>query len=408
MFNILFWIIIAIIVLSHLTGLFLDFLNIRMWSSKVPDRLTGLVDQEKYSKSQEYFRVTTNFGNVSSTVNLIAILLILFLSGFAWVDSLARSVTESQILVTLLFFAIIGLASNCLSLPFSWYGTFVIEEKFGFNRTTSATFIFDQLKGLFLWIILGIPVIALITWIFYETGKYFWVYVWIVITAFSVFMNIFYANLIVPLFNKQKPLEEGKLRDEIEILAISTGFKLSNIYTINGSKRSTKANAYFSGLGPKKRIVLYDTLIEDLTTEEIVGVLAHEIGHYRKKHSLLMLASGIVQTGLMLYIFSIFSNNRMLTEALGASESSFHISLLAFVLVYSPISLILSLFMNYISRHNEFSADRYAGDVYEGKHLASALKKLSLKNLSNLNPHPAFVFFYYSHPPLLNRLENLE
>jgi len=408
MFNIFFLIILIIIITGHALGLYLDYLNNKMWTEKVPLKLKDIIDEEKYRTSQNYYRTNKKFSNISSSFFLIIILAMLFFAGFAWIDSIARSITENMILITIIFFAIIGLASDILSLPFSWYNTFHIEEKFGFNKTSRTTFILDRLKSLLLAALIGGPLLALITWIYYAAGEMFWIYVWIVITLFSIFMNIFYSQLIVPLFNKQKPLEEGELRDEIESLAIKAGFKLSNIYTIDGSKRSTKSNAYFSGLGPKKRIVLFDTLINDLTIKEITAVLAHEIGHYKRKHSLIMLFYGIFQTGIMLYIFSILANNVKLTNAMGAEIPSFHLSIFAFFLIYTPVSRIISLFMNYLSRRHEQQADKYAANIYNHTYLVSALIKLSVKNLSNLNPHPTYVFVYYSHPPLLQRINNSE
>jgi len=263
-------------------------------------------------------------------------------------------------------------------------------------------------KSWFIALLVGVPVLGLITWFYYRTGKNFWLYTWGVITLFSVFINLFYSELIVPLFNKQTPLPDGSLRNEIEAFAGKTGFKLKNIYVIDGSKRSTKANAYFSGFGPKKRIVLYDTLQNELTEDEIVAVLAHEIGHYKKKHILFTLIFSIILTGLMLFLFSLVVNNPSLSQALGAKQSSFHLGLIVFGILYSPLSLIIGMFSNHISRRNEFEADRFVRENYISEILANALKKLSVKNLSNMMPHPAYVFFHYSHSPLLGRLEKLE
>ncbi len=408
MLNVFFWLILIIVIVSHFTGLYLDYLNNKMWSDEVPEKLNGIIDNEEYSRSQQYYRENKSFSNIASTFNLIVVLLMLTLAGFTFIDNIARSISSNEIIITLLFFGLIGIATDILGIPFSWYGTFRIEEKYGFNKTTTRVFISDHIKGWLLVIILAGPLLALITWIYYKTGNMFWVYIWIVMTLFSLFMNMFYSELIVPIFNKQKPLEEGELRDEIEKMAKTAQFKLTNIYTIDGSKRSTKANAYFSGFGQKKRIVLYDTLSNDLTNEEIAAVLAHEIGHYKKRHTRTMLLAGIIQTGLMLFIFSLLADNELLSRALGTEISSFHISLLAFILIYSPVSLILSLIMNYLSRKHEFEADEFAKNTYSGELLASALKKLSVKNLSNMIPHPVYVFFYYSHPPLLERIENLD
>jgi len=408
MLNFYFWLILIILAASHITGLVLDRLNGKMWSDKVPEKLRSIVDQDKYARSQNYYRDNKRLSNFASTLNLLAVILILFLAGFAWIDSLAGDLSSHKVLKSILFFAIIGLGSDIAHMPFHWYSTFIIEEKYGFNRTGKSLFIVDQLKKWGVAAILGIPLLALITWLYYKTDNYFWLLAWMVFTVFSLFMNIFYSNLIVPLFNKQKALEEGELRTEIESLAQKAGFNLKNIYTIDGSKRSTRANAYFTGLGRRKRIVLYDTLSDDLSDNEIVAILAHELGHFHKKHNLFVLLSGIVQTGLMLYIFSLLSDNALLAAALGSEEPSFHLTLLAFILIYSPVSLILSLIMNHVSREQEFVADKFATDVYDGTKLALALQKLSVKNLSNLNPHPAFVFFYYSHPPILERLKAIE
>jgi STE24 endopeptidase len=329
-------------------------------------------------------------------------------SGFAVMDNLARQITSNMVLVSLVFFGIIGLVSDLINIPFSWYDSFVIENKYGFNTMTTRTFITDHIKSWFIALLIGIPVMGLITWFYYKTGSGFWVYAWMLITLFSVVMNLFYSELIVPLFNKQTPLEDGALREQIEGFASKTGFKLRNIYLIDGSKRSTKANAYFSGFGPKKRIVLFDTLLKEFTDEQIVAVLAHEIGHYKKKHVLQNLISSVILTGIMLFLFSLVVNNPSLSLAMGVKSSSFHIGLIVFGILYSPLSLIIGLFSNYISRKHEFEADKFVRDNFKAGTLADALKKLSVKNLSNMMPHRAYVFFHYSHPPLLKRLERLE
>jgi STE24 endopeptidase len=306
------------------------------------------------------------------------------------------------------FFGIIGFASDIINIPFSLYDTFVIEKKYGFNTMTVRTFITDHIKSWLIALLVGTPVLGLITWFYYKTGENFWWYAWGLITAFSIFINFFYSELIVPLFNKQTPLPQGSLRSLIEDFASMTGFKLKNIYIIDGSKRSTKANAYFSGFGPKKRIVLYDTLQKELSEEEIVAVLAHEIGHYRKKHVLMNLLISILTTGIMLFLLSLVVNNPSLSAALGSPVTSFHLGLIVFGILYSPLSLIIGLLTNYISRRNEFAADSFVKANYKPGLLAAGLKKLSVKNLSNMMPHPAYVFFHYSHPPLLRRLEKLE
>jgi STE24 endopeptidase len=310
--------------------------------------------------------------------------------------------------VALFFFGIIMLASEIVSLPLSYYSTFVIEEKYGFNKSTKKIFWLDKIKGLLLTAILGGVILSLIIWFYQLTGENFWIYAWILVAAFAVFTNMFYSKLIVPLFNKQKPLEDGNLKTAIESYAKKVGFTLNNIFVIDGSKRSSKANAYFSGFGSQKRITLYDTLINDLEEDEIVAVLAHEVGHYKRKHIIFNLFSSIALTGLMLFLLSLFINSPLLSEALGVTIPSFHIGLIAFGILYSPISEITGLFMNYVSRKFEYQADNYAKETFSGKPLITSLKKLSKNSLSNLTPHPSYVFVHYSHPTLLERIKNLE
>ena len=406
--QVLFYIIIAIIVLDFVFDRIMDYLNASRWSNKLPDELKGIYDEEKYRKSQNYSKEKMRFGILTSILSFIAILLILFFEGFAFLDEWLRQYTEHPILMALIFFGILGFLSDILGTPFDIYHTFVIEEKYGFNRITPKTYVTDKLKGYMLSLILGGGLLAVFVWFYDTAGSLFWLYAWIFITLFSIFMSMFYSTLIVPLFNKQTPLEEGELREAIEKFANKVGFKLKNIYVIDGSKRTKKANAYFSGLGAKKRIVLYDTLINEHTTEELVGVLAHEIGHYKKKHTLKSIIISTLHTGIMLYILSLFIDNPYLSGALGADTPSFHIGILAFGLLYSPISTLLGIAGNIISRHYEYEADRFAALNYNPKPLQDALKKLSVNHLSNLRPHPVYVYVHYSHPPLLKRLEKLE
>jgi STE24 endopeptidase len=310
--------------------------------------------------------------------------------------------------VGLIFFGILFFINDILTTPFSYYQTFVIEEKYGFNKSTKKTFFMDKLKGWALALILGGLVLGLIIYFYTLTLDKFWIYTWLFITIFTLFFTLFYSTLIVPIFNKQKPLEDGPLRTAIQEFAGSVGFSLKDIFVIDGSKRSTKANAYFAGFGPKKRIVLYDTLINDLTTGEIVGVLAHEIGHYKKKHVFWNMALSVLITGFTLYILSLFIQNAALSASLGVPLPSFHIGLIAFGILYSPISEITGILMQVISRKFEFQADDYAKTNYNASDLIQALKKLSQKSFSNLTPHKAYVFFHYSHPPLLERVRNLD
>lgn len=404
----IFYIIIAIILFDYILERVLDYLNSTYWSNEIPPELEGIYDAEKYKKSQDYEKVTTRFSIFSSTLSLAILLVLLFTGGFAWLDNFVRQYTDNAIWMAILFFGIFGLAADLLSTPFSVYSTFVIEEKFGFNKTTPKTFILDKLKGWVLGAIIGGGLLALVVWIYETTGSWFWIIAWGVVGGFTIFMTMFYSNVIVPLFNKQTPLEDGELRTGIEAFASKVKFQLKNIFVMDGSKRSTKANAYFSGLGAKKRIVLFDTLIKDQTTDELVGVLAHEIGHYKKKHTLIGTVISLLQTGLTLFILSLFIGNPVLSQALGAETGSFHMGILAFGLLYSPLSLVLGILMNVMSRKNEFAADRYAGENFKPKPLQDALKNLSVNHLSNLHPHPAYVFFHYSHPPLLQRLQALD
>jgi STE24 endopeptidase len=406
--NIIFILIIVIPVSGFIIERYLDHLNAKMWSDTIPEKLKGICDEDEYRKTQHYQKDNDRLSFWTSLFNLLIILIMIIAGGFALIDNLARSFSLDLIIISLVFFGIIGLVSDLINIPFSFYDTFVIENKYGFNTMTVRTFITDHIKSWFIALLVGVPVLGLITWFYYKTGKNFWLYAWSLITAFSVFINLFYSELIVPLFNKQSPLEEGELRSAIETFAQKTGFRLKNVYIIDGSKRSTKANAYFSGFGPKKRIVLYDTLQKELSNEEIVAVLAHEIGHYKKKHVLLTLSFSVILTGFMLFLFSLVVNNPELSRAIGSQTTSFHLGLVVFGILYSPLSLVIGLFSNYISRKNEFEADRFVKENFKSQVLADALKKLSVKNLSNMIPHPVYVFFNYSHPPLLSRLEKLE
>lgn len=403
----LFWIIIGILIADFLFEKYLDYLNTTRWSDKLPIALAGIYDEEKYKKQQAYERENHRFGMISGTFSFAVTLAMFLFAGFAFVDALAWGVTANAILAALFFFGIIMFASDILHTPFEVYDTFVIEEKFGFNKTTVKTFVFDKLKGWLLGAVIGGGLMAVIILIWQKTQMLFWIYAWLVVSAFSVFMVLFYSNLIVPLFNKQTPLQEGELRDAIQQFAGKVGFKLDNIFVIDGSKRSTKANAYFTGFGAKKRIVLYDTLINEMETDEIVAVLAHEIGHYKKKHVLQGLVISLLQTGVLLFVFSLFVGSPVLSKALRVENPNFHIGLVAFGILYTPFSFVLGIFMNLLSRKNEYQADAFAAQNFNPGSLASALKKLSVKNLSNLTPHPLYVFFHYSHPTLLQRLEHL-
>ena len=406
-YNGIFWGMIGVLVFGYLLDLVLDMLNLRHTVPELPPELEGIYDGEEYRKSQLYKRDNTRFSFVTGTLSLLVIGAIFFLGGFGWLDRWISGYISNYILFVLAFFGILALAGDVLTTPFALYGTFVIEERYGFNRTTAKTFVLDKLKGWLLGLLIGGGLLALVTWIYMLTGPWFWLVVLGVMVVYSVFMNMFYSNLIVPLFNKQTPLEPGSLREKIETFAGEIRFRLKNIYIMDGSKRTSKANAYFTGLGPKKRIVLFDTLINDLSEEEVVSVLAHEVGHYKKKHTVSNMVLSVLQTALTLYLFSLFVGEDSFAVALGGTEASFHLGIIAFGVLYSPISMLLGLGFNFISRRHEYQADRYAREHHDRDKLISSLKILSKNNLSNLTPHPAYVFFHYSHPTLLQRIRAL-
>ncbi|NDV16067.1 M48 family metalloprotease [Muricauda sp. TY007] len=406
--NSLFYIILAILVVQYLVHQYLEYLNAKRFTSTLPPELVDVFDEEEYRKSQQYKQTNYKFGLISDGFSLIVTICFLWFGGFEWVDQLTRSITESTIPMALIFFGIIMLGSAVLGLPFSYYRTFVIEEQYGFNKTTKSTFLSDKIKGGILTIILGGGILTLFILFYQSTGPNFWIYAWAMVAVVILFINLFYSRLIVPLFNKQTPLEDGSLKSSIENYAQKVGFELQNIFVIDGSKRSTKANAYFSGFGKEKRITLFDTLINDLTEDEIVAVLAHEVGHYKRKHIIVNLIVSLLTTGLTLFILSLFINHPEISLAIGVSTPSFHAALVGFALLYSPISEITGLVMNYLSRKFEFQADDFAKTTFAATPLVSSLKKLSKKSLSNLTPHPAYVFVHYSHPPLVERIRNLK
>jgi STE24 endopeptidase len=341
-------------------------------------------------------------------IGTVVILAILVFKGFGQLDEWLATISENKIIQSLLFFGILSAVSSIMGMPFSLYKTFVIEEKYGFNKTTWKTYVLDFFKSLILGALIGGVILSVLTWVYYALPDKFWWIAWIIMTAFSLFFATFYTTLILPLFNKLEPLEAGSLRDSIEAYAQKVSFPLTNIFVIDGSKRSSKANAFFSGLGKKKAIVLYDTLLKDNTEEELTAILAHEVGHYQKNHIKQSMILGVVQTGVLFFLFGILSSSSALAGALGASANNFHIALIGFSMLYSPVSLLIGILMNMFSRKNEFEADAFAKETYDGAPLQSALKKLSVNHLSNLTPHPYYVFAHYSHPPLAQRLEALQ
>lgn len=400
----IFIIIVVFLCLDFVLERVLEYVNSKHMSPVLPDSLKGIYDEKEYGRFQAYKRENGRLDSWSSGFSFIVMIVFLVAGGFGWYNGWVVAWTDSIVLQTILFVVGLSLVSSVLDIPFDYYATFRIEEKYGFNKTTRRVYWLDTVKELLLSLVLGCVLLALVVWFYTWAGPYFWLYAWGAVTVFSVFMAMFYSQLIVPLFNKQTPLQEGSLRDKIRAFAEKVGFKLDNIYVIDGSKRSTKANAYFTGLGPKKRVVLYDTLIDDLTEEEIVAVLAHEIGHYRKRHTLRSMGVSILQMGIILWLFSLCVNCAALSEALGGDRAYFQLGMIAFAILYSPVSLVLGIGMNVWLRHNEYEADGFAARNYEGAYLVSGLKKISVKSLSNLTPHPLYEYIYYSHPSLLKRI----
>ena len=386
----------------------LSYLNSKNRKKKIPTELEGIYDDEKYRKSQEYQAEVERFSQITSTFSFVLVILLLTTGGFGMIDDWLRGVAAYNPIRTLMFFGVIFVASDILNTPFQLYSTFVIEEKYGFNKTTLGTFFLDKVKGYLLGGILGGLILGVLIFLVMQFGSGFWIYFWIVITIFMLFMNMFYTSLILPLFNKLVPLESGSLKEAIEAYSQKVNFPLKNIFVIDGSKRSAKANAFFSGLGKKKKIVLYDTLIENHSEDELVAVLAHEAGHFKKKHIIYSMIMGVLQTGLTLYILSLMINSSEVSWAMGGQTTALHLNILAFGILYSPISTIMGVLGNIYSRKNEYEADEYAVTTYAKEPLQTALKKLTSDNLSNLQPHPWYVFVHYSHPTLLQRLRAMD
>lgn len=404
---VILYVIIGFILFEFVLSKTLSYLNLKTWDKPLPAEVKDLYDAEKYANAKNYAIANNRLGTITSVLMLIITIAVLLAKGFAGADELARSVSPSPIIQALVFFGIVAGISSLIGLPFDIYETFVLEEKFGFNKTTPLLFVTDKLKGLVLGVVVGGGILALLTFLYGLLGDKFWIAAWIVVASFSILLAMFYTNWLLPIFNKLTPLEDGPLRQSIERYAAKVAFPLTNIMVMDGSKRSTKANAFFSGLGSKKNIVLYDNLVNDMNTEEITAVLAHEVGHYKRKHVLQSMVISVVQMGIMFFIFGWLAANPLMAEVLGVKKNSFHLSLVTFSLIYAPISLITGLLMNVFSRKNEYEADNYAKETYAAEPLITSLKKLSVNHLSNLQPHPAYVFFNYSHPTLLQRMRNL-
>jgi len=398
--------ILLILIIRYLLDLVSDWLNVRHVSTEVPAEFKGSYDAEKYRKSQNYLRENTGFGIFVDTIQTVITIAFVLFGGFNVVDRISISLGGGTIITGLIFAGILILASKILSLPFSIYSTFVIEEKYGFNKTTPKTYLLDIIKSLLLTALIGGVVFAAVLWFFEKTGDLAWIYCWVVITLFQIFFMFIAPLVIMPIFNKFVPLEEGELRTAIENYAKAQNFKMKGIFKMDGSKRSSKSNAFFTGFGRSRRIVLFDTLIERHTVNELVSILAHEMGHYKKKHIIKAIVRSIIVMGLALFLLSLFIENEQLFAAFKMEHLSIYASLFFFGFLYTPIAMLIGTGENIISRKNEYEADAFAVKTYgDADAMINGLKKLSVDNLSNLTPHPLKVFLDYSHPPVLERIK---
>ena len=411
-----FFIIISLVIFNYLFTNLLDYMNHRNWKDEIPNELKDFYDKEKYKKAKNYALSKNKISLFSSSLSFLLVISLIVFNGYGIIDqfvsfNLSKSFESLQISSNFIqsgvFFLILFILNSIISIPFSYYNTFVIEEKFGFNKTTKLTFFIDIIKSTLLSFFIGGILLFLALYLYENLNDGFWLWLWIGLSLLMILINMFYADLIVPIFNKLTPLDDGELRNKIEKYSNDVGYLLKNIYVIDGSKRSTKANAFFSGLGPRKTIALYDTLIEKHTENELVAVLAHEVGHFKKKHIFSGLIMSIIKIGIMAFFFELCLKLPEISIALGGLESSFHLGLVGFSIIFSPISILSGIIMNYNSRKNEFEADAYAKETFNGEDLSLALKKLSVDSLSNIYPHPLYVFFHYSHPPLIQRLRAL-
>jgi len=402
------YLVLSILIIKFLLDLLIEVLNLKNLKKTLPEEFKDVFDEKKYQKSQEYTRVLTKFGLFKSGVALCLTVLFVYFGGFNSVDIFALGFGYGQIGTGVIFIFFIYLISFFLGLPFSAYSTFVIEKRFDFNRTTPLTFLQDKIKSLVLSSMITGPVVMVVIYFFLIMGEVAWLYCWIFVSIFSLFLAFIAPVIILPLFNKFTPLEDGSLKNIIASYVKEQNFRISGLFSIDGSKRSTKANAYFTGFGNTKRIALYDTLISQMQEQEILAVLAHEVGHCKKGHIKQSFLMSILSTGLMFYLLSLFMNNQALFEDFGMQNISIYASLIFFGFLYTPISMMLDIFQGVLSRKNEYQADEFSKvTTKNSKYLIGALKKLSSSNLSNLTPHPLKVFVYYSHPPVLERIKAL-
>lgn len=409
--SLIYFTIIIILVGGHLLNVLIELIN-TSYSKKaqLDEVVADVYDSENYAKQQSYEQEKLNASLVESTF-MVVITTAAFILGYFGLlnDTIAQNI-ENRVLQSLVFFGIFWFIGQILSIPFDYYDSFVIEEKYGFNKSTRKLFFTDILKSTLLTIILGGIVLSLITWLYVSYPTLFWLPVLVFILILSLFSTILYTSIILPLFNKKSPLPDGELKDKLERLALNAGFSAKNIFVLDSSKRSTKGNAFFTGWGRNKRIYLYDTLVDKLSIEEIEAVLAHEIGHYKKRHIWINFAISLSVTGIFLFLFTKISSSDMFTPVFGSTSNgtpNFQLNILGFALIFGPVQSIIGLFTNFLSRKMEFSADNFANGFGLSNPLVSALKKLAAQNYSNLTPHPLYVIIHYSHPPLVQRIKAL-
>ena len=404
--NLYYYIIFIAIIIEYLFSSISSILDIKNITPTIPSDFKKAYDQEKYILSQDYLKARTKFGLFSSTFSLILIMIVIHSDIFGLLDQFVRGQSDSYILQGLLFIGIIYFFQDIVSLPFSIYHTFVIEERFGFNKTTLNLFIIDKIKGYAIFIVLGSIIITPILYFFHVYGDIGWLIAWSILTAFMIAVQPLFVHVIAPMFNKFTPLEEGELRSAIEKYTAKVNFPLARIDIMDGSKRSAHSNAYFTGFGKSRRIAIFDTLVEKHSTNEIVSVVAHEVGHYKLKHVLQGTILGIIETGIMLFAFNLIMNDISLFQVFGVSQLSVHAGIVFFSMLYAPVSMFTSIVTTAISRKNEYEADKYSYDTTNNREaLVSMLIGLSANNLSHLTPHPLKVFLSYSHPPMVDRIK---
>ncbi|MBW2562818.1 MAG: M48 family metallopeptidase [Deltaproteobacteria bacterium] len=407
--NIIAVIIFTVIFAEFVLNFISDLLNLRMLRSDLPDAFRGWYDADRYRKSQEYLKINTRFGWVVSSFGLVVFLIFWFSKGFPLVDRWVQVYHQGPVITGIIYIGVLVILKTIISLPFSIYSTFVIEERFGFNKTTWSTFAKDLVKGLFLAVIMGGPLLAGILAFFEYAGAGAWLYCWIAVALYMLAVQYIAPTWIMPLFNKFTLLEEGELKRAIFSYARSIDFPLENVFVMDGSKRSKKSNAFFTGFGKHRRIVLFDTLIKQHKVLELVAVLAHEMGHYKKKHIQKALIIGIAQMGVMFFLLSIFISYQGLFDAFYMDKKSIYAGLIFFGLLYSPVEFFTGILMQMLSRKNEYEADMFSVETTKDQSsMVNALKKLSVHNLSNLLPHRLYVFLNYSHPPVLKRIKAIE